>query len=59
MRELQDANERAVLISELKTDSGRFFRVRLGPLYDIDEANAIIRRLKGKGFVTARIVVKE
>ena len=58
MRELQDANERAVLISELKTSSGMFFRVRLGPLYDIDEANAIIRRLKGKGFVTARIVVK-
>ncbi|MCZ6881920.1 MAG: septal ring lytic transglycosylase RlpA family protein [Gammaproteobacteria bacterium] len=59
MRELQDANERAVLISELKTSSGMFFRVRLGPLYDIDEANAIIRRLKGKGFVTARIVVKD
>ena len=59
MRELQDANERAVLISELKTSSGMFFRVRLGPLYDIDEANAIIRRLKGKGFVTARIVVRD
>ncbi len=59
MRELQDANERAVLISELKTSSGMFFRVRLGPLYDIDEANAIIRRLKGKGFITARIVVKD
>jgi rare lipoprotein A len=59
MRELQDANERAVLISELKTSSGMIFRVRLGPLYDIDEANAIIRRLKGKGFVTARIVVRD
>jgi cell division septation protein DedD len=59
MRELQDANERAVLISELKTSSGMFFRVRLGPLYDIDEANAIIRRLKGKGFVTTRIVVRD
>lgn len=59
MRELQNSNEQAVLISELKTGSGLFFRVRLGPLYDIDEANAIMRRLKGKGFVTARIVVQE
>ncbi|MFA9419122.1 MAG: septal ring lytic transglycosylase RlpA family protein [Gammaproteobacteria bacterium] len=59
VRELQDANEQAVLISELETSSGLFFRVRLGPLYDIDEANAIIRRLKGKGYVTARIVVKD
>jgi hypothetical protein len=33
--------------------------VRVGPLYDIDEANAIIRRLKGKGFSTARIVVNK
>jgi rare lipoprotein A len=57
--ELKGANEQAVLISELETSSGLFFRVRLGPLYDIDEANAIIRRLKGKGFVTARIIVQE
>jgi len=59
VRELQKANEQEVLISELETSSGLFFRVRLGPLYDIDEANAVIRRLKGKGFVTARIVVKD
>jgi rare lipoprotein A len=59
VRELKGANEQAVLISELETSSGLFFRVRLGPLYDIDEANAIIRRLKGKGFVTARIIVQE
>jgi rare lipoprotein A len=59
VRELEGANEQAVLISELETSSGLFFRVRLGPLYDIDEANAIIRRLKGKGFVTARIIVQE
>jgi len=59
MRELKGANEQAVLISELETSSGLFFRVRLGPLYDIEEANTIMRRLKGKGFMTARIIVQE
>jgi rare lipoprotein A len=59
LRDLQDLNERAVSISELATNNGLFYRVRVGPLYDIDEANAVIRRLKGKGFTTARIVVQE
>ncbi len=59
MRDLRDLNERAVSISELTTGSGLFYRVRVGPLFDIDEANAIIRRLKAKGFTTARIVVQE
>ena len=59
LRDLQDLNERAVSISELITDNGLFYRVRVGPLYDIDEANAVILRLQGKGFVTARIVVQE
>jgi rare lipoprotein A len=59
LRDLENLNEQAASISELTTDSGLFYRVRVGPLYDIDEANAVIRRLKGKGFTTARIVVHE
>ncbi len=59
IRDLRDANELAAAISELQTDRGAFFRVRVGPLYDIDEANAVIRRLKNKGFLSARIVVQE
>ncbi|MCH7880742.1 MAG: septal ring lytic transglycosylase RlpA family protein [Proteobacteria bacterium] len=59
LRDLRDANELAAAISELRTDRGSFFRVRVGPLYDIDEANAVIRRLKNKGFVSVRIVVQE
>ena len=59
LRDLQDLDEQAVSISELATSNGLFYRVRVGPLYDIDEANAVIRRLKGKGFTTARIVVQE
>lgn len=59
MRDLQDMDERAVSVSELETNNGLFYRVRVGPLFDIDEANAIIRRLKIKGFSTARIVVQD
>jgi len=43
----------------LQTDTGLYYRVRVGPLFDIDEANAIVRRLKSKGFQTARIVVQD
>ena len=59
VKNLLDANESTAQISRLQTDSGLYYRVRVGPLYDIDEANAIIRRLKSKGFQTARIVVQD
>ena len=59
VQNLVDANESTAQISSLQTDNGIFYRVRVGPLFDIDEANAILRRLKGKGFQTARIVVQE
>lgn len=59
MRELRAANEGAVSVSELETSGGLFYRVRVGPLYDVDEANAVLRRLNSKGFLTARIVVQE
>ncbi len=57
--ELRNANELAAAVTVLRTDEGSFFRVRVGPLYDIDEANAVIRRLKTKGFASAHIVVQE
>jgi len=59
VQNLVDANESTAQISSMQTDSGVFYRVRVGPLFDIDEANAIVSRLKGKGFQTARIVVQE
>ena len=59
VQNLHNANESTAQISQLQTDNGLFYRVRVGPLYDIDEANAIVRRLKGKGFQTARIVVQD
>ncbi|MCP4877171.1 MAG: septal ring lytic transglycosylase RlpA family protein [Gammaproteobacteria bacterium] len=59
VQNLIDANESSAKISSLKTDTGLFYRVRVGPLFDIDEANAVVRRLRNKGFQTARIVVQD
>ena len=53
------ANESSASISQKQTDDGLFYRVRVGPLADVDEANAILTRLRGKGFQTARIVVED
>ncbi len=58
VRTLISANESSAQISQLQTEDGIFYRVRVGPLFDIDEANAIVRRLRNKGFKTARIVVQ-
>ena len=59
VQDLISANESSAKISRLQTDNGMFFRVRVGPLFDIDEANAVLRRLKSKGFQTAHIVVQD
>jgi rare lipoprotein A len=59
VQSLLDSNEKAVKISELQTDAGLLYRVRVGPLFDIEEANVILSRLRDKGFQTARIVVED
>jgi rare lipoprotein A len=59
VQSLLDSNEKAVKISELKTEAGLLYRVRVGPLFDIDEANVILSRLRDKGYQTARIVVED
>ncbi len=59
VQDLRTVNEFTAKISRLQTENGYFYRVRVGPLYDIDEANAIVKRLRGKGFQTARIVVQD
>ncbi len=59
VQSLFDADESAAKITQLQTDSGMYYRVRVGPLFDIDEANAILMRLRDKGFQTARIVVQD
>ena len=59
VRDLKNANESSARISKLETDQGLFYRVRVGPLFDLDEANAVVQRLRNKGFQTARIVVQD
>ena len=59
VQNLIDANESTARVSRLQTDQGLYYRVRVGPLFDIDEANSIVRRLRTKGFETARIVVAD
>ena len=59
VRELHSSKESSAAVSELATSQGVFYRVRIGPLYDIDEANSVIRRVKNKGYSKARVVVLE
>lgn len=57
--QLQNSGESAISISQIQASGGEFYRVRVGPLFGIDEANAILLRLNQKGFNGARIVVDE
>ncbi|MFT5218002.1 MAG: rare lipoprotein A [Planctomycetota bacterium] len=59
VQNLIDLDETQAKVSQLDTGGGIFYRVRLGPLFDIAEANAVIKRLKNKGFQSARIVVQD
>jgi rare lipoprotein A len=59
MRGLHDSDESTAKVYKLTNAKGVFYRVRLGPLYDIGEANSVILRLKKKGFETSRVVVHE
>ncbi len=52
-------NEKPIVISRADTDKGIFYRVRLGPLLDLAEADSVHQRLKRKGFTDARIVFGE
>lgn len=59
VRDLYDVNESSATVSKFYTTQAIFYRVRIGPLYDIDEANSVIRRLKNKGYSKARVVTHE
>ncbi len=56
---LQQQNEASASIVPLRTDNGTFYRVRVGPLYDMDEANQVVRRLQQKGYSSLRVVVEQ
>ena len=59
LTELQTKNEKPLLISQLQTGKGIFYRVRLGPLLDVNEAVSVQKRLQRKGYEQTRIVVGE
>ena len=54
---LRQQNESSASISPIQTDNGKFYRVRVGPVYDMDEANQVVRRLQQKGYNSLRVVV--
>jgi rare lipoprotein A len=59
MRGLHDSDEPTAKVYKLTNAKSVFYRVMLGPLYDIGEANSAVLRLKKKGFETSRVVVHE
>ncbi len=57
--DLKLKNEKPIVISRFDTGKATYYRVRLGPLLDVNEADSVQKRLKRKGFHSARIVVGE
>jgi rare lipoprotein A len=58
-QELNNNHEKPIVVSRVETDQGTFYRVRLGPLLDVREANSVHKRLRRKGYENARIVIGE
>jgi cell division septation protein DedD len=57
--ELETNKEKPIVISQVETAQGPFFRVLLGPLVDVDEAVSVQKRLKRKGYDLTRILLVE
>lgn len=57
LNDLQDKNEKPIVISKFSTEEGVFYRVRLGPLLDISEADSVQKRLLRKGYSQAHVVI--
>ena len=57
--ELKAKKESAIVIKQVKVGKDSFFRVQIGPLLDLSEANAIQQRLNRKGYTRAQIVIED
>ncbi len=44
-------------ISQVKTPSGTFFRVRMGPIAKVDDADALLEKVISSGYPDAKLVV--
>lgn len=59
LNDLKNKNEKPIVISRFYTGRGVFYRVRLGPLLDVSEADSVQKRLLKKGYARARVVIGE
>ena len=59
LNDLQNENEKPLMISRYSSSEGVFYRVRLGPLLDVSEAGSVQKRLLKKGYTQARVVIGE
>jgi rare lipoprotein A len=55
--QLKAKDETAIVISPTETDAGTYYRVQVGPLLDVSEADSVQKRLMQKGYSNTRIVV--
>ncbi len=58
MDELLARRERPLQMKRVEAEQGVFYRVRLGPLADVAEADSVRKRLQRKGYQQARIVIE-
>jgi len=56
LSDLNNNQEESVVIQQVNTEKGDFYRVRVGPLLSLNEANEIHGRLLSKGYTNAKIV---
>jgi len=59
MKELLARREQPLQMKRVEADQGVFFRVQLGPLADVAEADSVRKRLQRKGYRQARIVIED
>ncbi|MGW8248230.1 MAG: septal ring lytic transglycosylase RlpA family protein [Acidiferrobacterales bacterium] len=55
---LEQANVHPVTIATVRVNSGRYFRVRVGPLQDLGAAEKIDTHIKGLGISGSRVVIE-
>ncbi len=56
LNDLNAKKEKPILISRADTDNGVYYRVRLGPLLGLPEADSVHKRLMREGYTDAHIV---
>jgi len=59
MDELLARREQPLQLKRVEAGQGVFYRVRLGPLADVAEADSVRKRLRRKGYTQARIVIED